>query len=208
LLRPRGHSTWRPGLLARPHHSCRQHPRRVMWGKRGQQTLCSEAALPTTVLRCAREKRGFFWLGFCSLTRVKKAGERKKTVWRKEDGTSQHRAHEEAAARQFAHPEHSRRSQTDNTLYCTRAFSAFLRCTEIVVGCTCAPDLLVRGAHPTIFTVAETFARTLNQATRHWNCAEQQFPVAQASGLCAQPGWLRHHEQREHYGVRMFRGSI
>ena len=34
----------------------------------------------------------------------------------------------------------------------------------------------------------------LNQTTRHGDSAEQQFLVAQASGLCAQPGWLRHHE--------------
>ncbi len=40
----------------------------------------------------------------------------------------------------------------------------------------------------------------LNRTTREWHSAEQEVLVAQASGLCAQPGWLRHHKPR--YPVR------
>jgi hypothetical protein len=34
----------------------------------------------------------------------------------------------------------------------------------------------------------------LNWTTRDWHGAGQQVLVAQASGLCAQPGWLRHQK--------------
>ncbi len=40
----------------------------------------------------------------------------------------------------------------------------------------------------------------LNRTTREWHSAGQEVLVAQASGLCAPPGWLRH--QKPHYPVR------
>jgi hypothetical protein len=54
----------------------------------------------------------------------------------------------------------------------------------------------------------EVSAFGLNRTTRDWHGAGQQVLVAQASGLCAQPGWLRHQKPHSQCSVRMLCGLI